>query len=66
MSKKHEIKMTQFWGGPLDGTPLPAVIAEAVDYLEITVVYNSVDTVHYLYEYRADTDDFEYVGEEHD
>ena len=54
--------MTQFWGGPLDGTPLP----EAVDYLEITVVHNSVDTVHYLYEYRADTDDFEYVGEEHD
>lgn len=35
-----------------------------MEYLEFTIVHNSVDKVCYLYEYRDDTNDFEYVGEE--
>jgi hypothetical protein len=35
-----------------------------MDFLEFTIVHNTVDKVCYMYEYRDDTNDFEYVGEE--
>ena len=35
-----------------------------MDFLEFTIVHNPVDKVCYMYEYRKDTNDFEYVGEE--
>jgi hypothetical protein len=53
----------QFWGGPMDGSTIPAIMS-VMDYMEITIVHNDVDKVCYLYEYREDTNDFEYVGQE--
>lgn len=62
MSKKISRRI-QLWGGPLDGTTIPEVMA-VMEFLEFAIVHNSVDKVCYMYEYRKDTNDFEYVGEE--
>jgi len=56
-------KRIQLWGGPLDGTTIPEVMA-VMEFIEFTIVHNSVDKVCYMYEYRSPTNDFEYVGEE--
>ena len=47
----------------MDGSTIPAIMS-VMDYMEITIVHNDVDKVCYLYEYREDTNDFEYVGQE--
>ena len=56
-------KRIQLWGGPLDGTTIPEVMS-VMEFIEFTIVHNSVYKVCYMYEYRDDTNDFEYVGEE--
>jgi hypothetical protein len=52
----------EFYGGPMDGKPVPRSVQEQ-DWLAYTMKHGN-NVVTYLYMYEDDTDRFEFAGEE--
>jgi hypothetical protein len=56
-------KPVTFYGGPMDGRDVPKAMT-VIDWIAFTIAHGNTNKVTYNYMYEADTDRFEFVGED--
>jgi len=57
------VKPITFYGGPMDGRDVPKAMT-VIDWIAFTIAHSNTNKVTYNYMYEADTDRFEFVGED--